>query len=185
MFVDEKLATPPLRCSNAGGSGIAAISVIDNEMSISRGGLAEVPVYDGESCQFQRKIISPYFDACLFEMASCNINMCVYVSDWLNSVIRKVDVSRSRRTTVTKWSVANRPRCLSVNRAHNVLMASDRTKKIQEYTCSGSLIREIPESVGPWQAVKLSSGNPIVSRTGEIRGVSHDVGRNNSSQFRM
>ena len=171
LIADEKLTTPTVRFSVSGKSPVVALAMLNNELFVSREPLAEVSVYDKESCKFQRKISPPDFGSSLFGLATCNTNICLYVSDYTSDVIHKIDVSKSTGTTITKWSVASGPCGLSVNGAHNVLLASWRGRKIQEYTHSGSLIREIPDNGGPWQAVELNSGNMVVSRSGSVHGV--------------
>jgi len=59
------------------------------------------------------------------------------------------------------------PAGLSVNRAHNVVVACCGDNKLQEYTTHGSLVREICLQAGvtsPWHAVQLSSGDYVVSQ---------------------
>jgi len=63
---------------------------------------------------------------------------------------------------VTKWYVDGHPAGLSVNRAHNVVVACCEKNKLQEYTTHGSLVREICLQ-SPWHAVQLSSGDCVVS----------------------
>ena len=171
MIAEEKRTKPTVRFSIPGQNGVVAISALGNELFVSRERLAEVSVYDKDSCQLQRKISSPGFGKYLLGLATCNNNACLYVSDCYNSVIHKIDDPRSSGTSITKWPVAQKPRGLSVNRAHNVLVACFESNKIQEYTHNGSLIREIPESGGPYQAVELNNGNLLVSRCGSIHGV--------------
>ena len=64
-------------------------------------------------------------------------------------------------------SVAHSPAALSVNKAHNIVVACMSAKKIQEYTTHGALVRKISlEQAGvtrPWQAVQLSTGDCVVS----------------------
>ena len=50
-------------------------------------------------------------------------------------------------------------------------MTSWYSNKILEYGYNGSLVREIPESSGPWQAVELNRGNMVVSSCGSIQGM--------------
>jgi len=66
-----------------------------------------------------------------------------------------------------RLSVAREPKGLSVNEAHNVLVACYKAKRIQEYTTHGTLVRDICLKAGvtsPWHAVQLTSGHYVVSQ---------------------
>jgi len=68
---------------------------------------------------------------------------------------------------VKKWSVAMGPRGLSVNIAHNLVVACYGANKLQEYTTHGSLVREICLQSGvirPWHVIQLSTGDYVVSQ---------------------
>ena len=80
------------------------------------------------------------------------------------SSIHRVDLSGSR--AVNKWPVARMPTGLSVNNAHNLVVACHgitAASKIQEYTTHGSLVREICPQVSIFHAVELSSGDYVIS----------------------
>jgi len=56
---------------------------------------------------------------------------------------------------------------LSVNIAHNLVVACQWANKLQEYTTDGSLVREICLQSGvtnPWHAIQLSTGDYVVSQ---------------------
>jgi hypothetical protein len=73
------------------------------------------------------------------------------------------------RNKISKWSVGRGPSGLSINTACNLLVACYKDKKIQEYTTSGSLVREIclksndGESLSPYHVIQLTSGQFVVS----------------------
>ena len=52
-------------------------------------------------------------------------------------------VELSGSNAVKKWSVASGPTGLSVNIAHNSVVACLGVEQLQEYTTHGSLVREI------------------------------------------
>ena len=54
-----------------------------------------------------------------YGLAACSSNNCLYASDCNNSRIHRVDLSDS--SAVKQWSVASRPRGLSVNKEHSVV----------------------------------------------------------------
>jgi len=76
------------------------------------------------------------------------------------------------------WRVGEKPRGLSVNGDHNVLVACLDNNKLQEYTTDGRLVREIrlPAGLGsPWHAIQLSTGDYVISHC-ESAGVVSIVG---------
>jgi len=123
-----------------------------------------IDVYDATTFVFQRSLsVSGLGQP--NGLAACSSNNCLYASDCNNSRIHRVDLSDS--SAVKQWSVASRPRGLSVNKEHNVVVACNGAHKLQEYTTHGTLVREISLlQVGvswPWHAVQLSTGDYVVS----------------------
>ena len=94
-------------------------------------------------------------------LAACASNHCIYASDGGNSSVHRVQLSGSN--AAKKWSVANGPRGLSVNKAHNLVVACFEANKLQEYTTHGTLVREICLQA-PWHAIQLSTGDYVVSQ---------------------
>jgi DNA-binding beta-propeller fold protein YncE len=167
--------------------GVSAIAAFDNMLFIARGHESDkVEVYDASTLQQLRQISIP---SCYSSgLASCSTNNCLYVSDRSNYKIHKV--SLSTYTVTTSWStVATRPRGLSVNRSHNLLVCEwyeyfheyeyenttkkkKYTKTIAEYSTTGSRVREISTD-DDWlcQAIELNDGTLAVTRTGPVHGV--------------
>ena len=60
-----------------------------------------------------------------------------------------------------QWTVASRPRGLSVNNEKNLIVSCREANKLQKYTTHGSLVREICLQAGvtknPWHAIQLST----------------------------
>jgi hypothetical protein len=99
-------------------------------------------------------------------LTSCVTNNCVYVSDTGENTVYKVEVFGSNK--VFSWRVGSQPRGLSVNNACNLLVACIKANKIQEYTTSGSLVREVhlqsnDVELCPYHAIQLSSDQFVVS----------------------
>ena len=82
---------------------------------------------------------------------------------------------------ISKWSVGGGPRGLSINTACNLLVACYNDKKIQEYTTSGSLVREIcpksndGKSLNPWHVIQLTSGQFVVCCRRDVNSRASDV----------
>jgi hypothetical protein len=98
-------------------------------------------------------------------MTSCVTNNCIYVSEWSKYTVYKIKLSGKNK--VLSWQVDRRPYGLSINSASNLLVACHGANKIQEYTTSGSLVREIrlQSNFGelcPYHAIQLSSGQFVI-----------------------
>jgi DNA-binding beta-propeller fold protein YncE len=146
---------------------VTAMTLFDTELYVKRSGIAELLVYDELTLKLRRQLTVPGLgEQSVFGMAACKTNRCLFISDNKNSVVLKVNLSVSSGTPKsTRWSVMKGPAGLSVNRACNVLVASQDSKKIQEFTSTGSLVREISDINGFWHAVELSNENLAVSRS--------------------
>jgi len=155
-----------------GGTGVYAVTSLGDDVFVVCDGSRQVEVYDAWTFTLQRYIMVPEFGIkCgrFWGLSACAHHQCLYVSDDVNDNIHRAELSGSK--AVKQWSVAGGPAGLSVNRAHNVVVACWKTNKIQEYTTHGALVREISlEQVGvqagvrwPWRAVQLSTGDYVVS----------------------
>jgi len=125
----------------------------------------QVEVYDAKTFTLQRLITVPGLGSRAFGLAACAVNHCIYASDSINNSIHRVELSGSN--AVKKWSVDRGLTGLSVNKAHNFVVACCEANKLQEYTTHGSLVREICLQAGvtsPWHAVQLSTGHYAVSQ---------------------
>jgi len=69
------------------------------------------------------------------------------------------------------------PACLSVNKAHNVLVTCHDVRKIKEFSSHGVLLRQmtLPDDViTPWHAIQLTTGQYVVCH-GDIYDAVHRV----------
>jgi len=156
-----------------GDPGVYAVTSLDDRVYVVRQYKKEVEIYDAATLTLGRRLPVPRISHGASGIAACPRNKCIYLSDWYDPSIHRVDLSTD---AVNEWSVAERPRGLSVNRDHNLLMACSHDKKLQEYTTGGRLVREICLLVGsPWHAIQLSTGDYVVSHR-ESPGVVSVVG---------
>jgi len=120
----------------------------------------QVDVYDVITYRLQRRRTLP--NAHWFtDMTSCEHNRCVYIGDFIADCVHRLDVQGA----VTRWAVSDTHRGLSVNAAHNVLVACIAVLKIKEFSSHGDLLRELtlPDDVfWPWHAIETRSGQFIV-----------------------
>ena len=129
-----------------------------------------IEVYDANTFTLQRHITVPGFGDRSFGLAACPYNNCLYASDYRNSV-RRVDLSGSN--AVMKWSVARDPVGLSVNSEHNLLVVSERERKLQIFTTHGTLLQDIQLlDIGCLRhVVQLSTGKFLVGQSGSLHRV--------------
>ena len=161
-----------------GRDGVTAVASLGDEVFVVRhSSRQQIEVYDAVTFALQRNIAVPGLGANCFGLAAisyglaaCPSNRCLYASDWNsyceNNSVHRVELSGSN--AVKKWKVAGEPTGLSVNKAHNLVVACWRSNILQEYTTHGCLVREIPVRVqaagsSPWHAVQLSNGDYAVS----------------------
>jgi len=169
MFTAVRSRGPTLShvIPSQGKDGVTAVTSLDDDVFVLREfSKQQVEVYDAVSCTLQRHITVHGLGGYTYTggLAVCAHYKCLYVSD-TSSYIHRAELTGSNE--VMKWSVANSPVGLSVNRAHNVVVACCDVNKLQEYTTHGSLVREICLQAGvtsPWHAVQLSSGDYVVSQ---------------------
>jgi hypothetical protein len=130
----------------------------------------QIQVYDTESFKQQHVIqVRGLSDDTEYNgLTSCVTNNCLYVSDWSQQVVYKVELSANK---VSKWDVDRWPRGLSINTARNLMVACywPASGKIQEYnTTSRSLVREISlmsndGDLRPFHSIQLTNDQFVVS----------------------
>jgi len=148
-----------------GRGGVTALTSLDDDVFVVRDDSQQVEVYDAVTLTLQRHITVPGLGSFIPGMTACARNKCLYLSHYLDNSVHRVELSGS--IAIKKWSVASRPAGLSVNIAHNLVVACCGANKLQEYTTHGSLAREIRLHAGvtdPWHAIQLSSGDFVVSQ---------------------
>jgi len=144
---------------------VTAVTSLDDDVFVVRNKSQQVEVYDAVTFTLQRHITVHGLGTWTSGMTACNRNKCLYLSNCYNDIVHRVELSGSN--AVKKWSVASGLRGLSVNIAHNLVVACLRANKLQEYTTQGSLVREICLQAGvidPWHAIQLSTGDYVVSQ---------------------
>jgi len=171
--IEVEPGTPTLVTAipSTGQVSVGAVALHDNQLFVGRYGAARVDVYDTTRFSIQRSVSFTGLGTVVYGLATCDVNNCLYVSDWSNHRVHKVNLSTYNVSL--KWKVARGPRGLSVNATHNVLVACSRDKKIQEYTTVGALVRQVSISdSSPWHAIQLPSGQLVVSHCNPLHSVS-------------
>jgi len=129
----------------------------------------QVEVYDAVTLTLQRHIAVRGLGPHPTGVVACGNNQCIYVSHncgWIRTTSTIHRVKLSGKNAVKQWCVARGAAGLSVNVAHNLVVACQEAKKLQEYTTHGSLVREIRLHgvSSPWHAIQLSTGDYVVSQ---------------------
>jgi len=168
---DIKPGTPTLTHALNLNKSIIAIAFLNDQLFVTLSGVAQVSVYNTTSLQLQRQLTFTGLGPYLYGLAACTANNYLYISDNNNHCIHRVDLSIAGANTLIKWRVANYQCALSVNSARNILVAYREVMKVQEYTPTGSLVREISDGNQLWQAIERSSGLLAVSRRGPANGI--------------
>ena len=144
------------------GPPVVGVTSLGDEMFVLRPkGRDEVEVYDVITYCLQRSLTVPNARG-FADMTSCEHHQCVYIADPIVECIHRVDVHGAAGAT---WAVNNIPWCLSVNKAHNVLVTCVVVRKIKEFNSHGDLLREMTlpgDVINPWHAIQLTSGQLIV-----------------------
>jgi len=120
----------------------------------------QVEVYDVISYHLLRRLTVPDIDN-IIDMTSCIHYRCVYIADHICKCVHRLDA----QDTFTRWAVNDEPWGLSVNAAHNVIVACDCVRKIKEFSSRGDLLRELTlpvDVINPWHSLQTRSGQFIV-----------------------
>jgi hypothetical protein len=160
------------------------VTSIDSRLFVLRNkSRQQIQVYDTKSFKQQQiiQVDGLSDDTSISGLTSCVTNNCLYTSDHYQHTVYKVELSANYK--VSKWNVASGPGGLSINTACNLIVACygcPAIGKIQEYTTSGSLVREISLQsndgvmLRPVHAIQLTSDQYVVICRNETNEV-YDV----------
>jgi len=132
----------------------------------------QLEVYDIINYRLQRRLSVPNTRG-LTDMASCKHYRCVYFADHADDCIHRLDVQGA----FTRWAVNDEPAGISVNAAHNVLVACIDSRKIKEFSSLGDLLRELTlrdDVINPCHAIQTRNGEFIVCH-GDLDDAVHRV----------
>jgi len=123
-----------------------------------------VEVYGITSYRLLRYLIVPNAGR-FIDMTSCVHFLCLYICDPAVKCVHRLDTQGN----ATMWPVNDRPRSLSVNADHNLIVTCRRNRRIKEFSPRGDLLRDItlPDDViNPWHVIQLTNGQFIVCHGG-------------------
>ena len=143
------------------GEPVYGVTSLADEVYVLRGKERDqVEVYDVNSYCLQRCLTVPDIGG-VRDMTSCEHYRCVYIANNSGECIHRLDVQGAS----TRWYVHDKPRGLSVNAAHNLLVTCRVVRKIKEFSSHGDLLRELtlPDDViNPRHAIQTPNGEFIV-----------------------
>jgi DNA-binding beta-propeller fold protein YncE len=144
---------------------VVGLTSVDSRLFVLRqSSKQQIKVYDRTTFKLQQTLnVVGLGDDAWNGLTSCVINNCLYVSDYINDTVYKIELTG--HIEVSKWRVdGSGPTGLSINAACNLLVTCRGDKKLLEYTPSGSLVREIrlQSTSQPWHAIQLTSDQFVV-----------------------
>jgi len=147
------------------GPPVAGLTMLGEQIYLLRRKQGnEIEVYDVVSNRFCHCLTIPDIRG-FTDMTSCGHFLWLYISDADAECVHRLNLQGN----ASKWPVSAKPCGLSVNRAHNVLVACRSDHKIKEFSPNGDLIRDVTLSadlVKPWHAIELTSGQLVVCHGG-------------------
>ena len=132
----------------------------------------QVEVYDVINYRLQRRLTVPNIRG-FVDITSCEHYRCVYIADHIVECIHRLDVQGA----ATRWDANDKPRGISVNAAHSVLVTCRDVRKIKEFSSHGDLLRELtlPDDViSPLHSIQTRNGQFIVCH-GDVGDPVHRV----------
>jgi len=143
------------------GAAVYGVTSLGDEVFVLRERERDqVEVYDVITYRLMRCLTVADAGGCA-DMTSCEHHHCVYIADHVVMCIHRVDVQGA----ITQWPVNDQPTCLSVNKAHNVLVTCDDVHKIKEFNSHGVLIRQLTlpgDVINLWHAIQLTTDQFVV-----------------------
>jgi len=146
------------------GEEVFGVTSLDNEIFLLRDKeLDQVEAYDVITYRLQRCLTVPNARS-VADMTSCGHYHCLYIGDHGVECVHRLCVDGA----VTRWPVNDRPKGLSVNATHNVILTCRFVRKIKEFSSHCDLLRELtlPDNViHPLHTIQSRSGKFIVCLT--------------------
>ena len=155
------------------GGNVAGIATLGDEMFVVRFNNPNIQVYkpDANVQMIPQRSINVGAGSNGFRgLAACEFNQCIYVSEESNQTIQKVSPVTNK--AVKQWSVSGQPYGVTVNAAHNLLVACYYIHTVEEYTTDGAKVREIglqPDITNPTLVVQLRNGQLGITCFGPVQ----------------
>ena len=149
---------------------VLAITHLDDSLFVTRVSVAQVSVYDTKSFQLMRQITFAGLSDRLFGLATSLVNHYLYIADYLNMCVHRVDLSATYNISLKFLNLSASPYDVSMTSTSSVLVLTD-DNSISEYTPAGSLVRKVFYTNPSWYAMELSTNLWVFSNRGSVNGV--------------
>ena len=138
---------------------------LDETVFVLCRGSEHVGVYDRSTFRRRSRLRVPTLGPCSYGIAACGTSRCLYVSDWCNDVVHRVNLYGDGAAVPAKWSTGKQPKALSVNGAGNVfVVCRSGPDTLNEYSPVGSLVRTIQlETVHTHHAIQIDGDRFLCS----------------------
>lgn len=151
-----------------GNSQVVGVTSLGNELFVVRlSPQQQIEVYDTTNFTLLRNISVPQLNYA-YGLTSCDVNKCLYVSNYGNYWLHRVDLSNN---SATYWGVGTTPAGLFVNSVNNVLVTCNGENSVREYTTQGTMVRQITfqsDISSPWHVVQLSNDQFAVTHSHRV-----------------
>jgi len=150
------------------GEPLYNVTSLDTDIYVLRWKDTEqIEVFDADSYSPLRRLTVPDLEG-FADMTSCGRNRCLYVSDYINDCVHRVDVDAGG---VTQWPVADGPCGMSVSAStRNLLVTCHDVCVLKEFTAAGDPVRVVAfgdDVANPWHAIQLTGGQFVVCHGGD------------------
>lgn len=152
---------------NVDSKKVRGLATLDNRLYVGFADeCGEIHVFDMKKNNFKRMpSVTIERLGVVSDMTSCSYSQCIYIADYGNKLIHKLD----RNGSTIRWPVYDQLDGVSVNPSFNVLVTCDYLSKLKEFTPGGQLVREIllnEDIVRPLHAIQLTSDEFVVCHGG-------------------
>ena len=140
------------------GTAVIGVTSLADEVYVLRhkeSTIGQIEVYDAITFRLRCRLTVPNLGRAN-DMSSCEHYRCLYISDYFAACVHRLVIAGA----ATRWAVNDKPRSLSVNAAHNLIVICYEVSKIKEFSSHGDLLRELTlhrDVASPMQAVQTLS----------------------------
>ena len=148
---------------------VIGVTVSDTEIFLIAQFERQIKVFDGETLHHTRSIPAPEL-SCPWDI--CFSQNILFIGEYSAKLVHSIPLNPDR--SKSKWSVDSEMLSLSTTSAGNILVTGYSTNRLQEYTTTGQLVREIllQDVNNPCHSVQISGKDQfLVSHTGDSHRV--------------
>jgi DNA-binding beta-propeller fold protein YncE len=153
--------------STSPGQPVLGVTILNDDLYVVRHKTPDVEVYDAQTLTIKRQITVPGLGSWPYGLAACSVNHFIYVSDFVNNVVHRIDAGLLATTgNNARWPVSGGPAGLALDSDRNIIVACSTVLKIRLYSTQGSLLMDLSlpaELAGLSHVVHLAADQFVVS----------------------